>query len=76
MPRGRCHFALLLKLQARLAHELPELGALTAQYLPDFLGGSTAPDAMRFAGQFGQIRIAFLHGRPPRDLGQIRVGHV
>ena len=59
MPRGRCHFALLLKLQARLAHELPELGALTAQYLPDFLGGSTAPDAMRSLGSLGKYGSHF-----------------
>ena len=76
MPRGRCHFALLLELQARLVHEVPELGALTARYLPEFLAGSMAPDAMRSLGNLGKLRVAFLHGRPPRDLGQIRIRHV
>ena len=59
MPRGRCHFALLLKLQARLAHELPELGALTERYLPDFLAGSMAPDAMRSLGNLGKYESHF-----------------
>ena len=63
MPRGRCHFALVLGLQERLERDLPEVGALNRQYLPDLVAGSMAPDAMRFAGEDGQVRIAFLYWR-------------
>ncbi len=59
MPRGRCHFALLLRLQEHLAHELPDIGAFTARYLPDFLAGSLAPDAMRLQGHLGKYGSHF-----------------
>ncbi|MDP6042119.1 MAG: zinc dependent phospholipase C family protein [Candidatus Latescibacteria bacterium] len=59
MPRGRCHFALLLALQDRLEAELPEVGALTAAYLPEFLAGSLAPDAMRAIGKMGKYGSHF-----------------
>jgi hypothetical protein len=59
MPRGRCHFALLLALQDRLEVELPEVGALTAAYLPELLAGSLAPDAMRALGKLGKYGSHF-----------------
>ena len=59
MPRGRCHFALLLALQDRLEAELPEVGVLTAGYLPEFLAGSLAPDAMRALGKMGKYGSHF-----------------
>ena len=59
MPRGRCHFALLLALQTRLEADLPETGKMTARYFPDFLAGSLAPDAMRSLGRMGKLRTHF-----------------
>lgn len=59
MPRGRCHFSLLLTLQKRLEAELPDVGRMTAQYLPDFLAGAIAPDAMRSLGRLGKLGSHF-----------------
>ena len=59
MPRGRCHFALLLALQKQLDKTLPDVGALTHTYFSDFLAGSLAPDAMRSLGQLGKFRSHF-----------------
>ena len=70
MPRGRCHFALLLELQARLVHEVPELGALTARYLPEFLAGSMAPDAMRSLGNLGKYGSHFYTEDRPETWGK------
>lgn len=59
MPRGRCHFALLLALQKRLKADLPNVGALTDRHFSDFLAGSMAPDAMRSLGRMGKFRSHF-----------------
>lgn len=59
MPRGRCHFSLSLSLQAVLDERLPEIGALTHQFFPDFLAGSLAPDAMRSLGKLGKYQSHF-----------------
>jgi len=59
MPRGRCHFALLLALQKRLKADLPDVGALTERHFSDFLAGSMAPDAMRSLGKMGKFRSHF-----------------
>lgn len=59
MPRGRCHFALVLGLQEQLERDLPEVGALSGQYLPELVAGSMAPDAMRLLGKMGKYRSHF-----------------
>ncbi|MCY3871405.1 MAG: zinc dependent phospholipase C family protein [Gemmatimonadetes bacterium] len=59
MPRGRCHFALVLELQVQLERDLPEVGALNRQYLPDLVAGSMAPDAMRLLGKMGKYGSHF-----------------
>ena len=59
MPRGRCHFALVLGLQEQLERDLPEVGALNRQYLPDLVAGSMAPDAMRLLGKMGKYGSHF-----------------
>lgn len=59
MPRGRCHFALLVGLQERLDEDLPVLGDLARRHFPDFLAGSLAPDAMRSLGKMGKFRSHF-----------------
>ena len=59
MPRGRCHFALVLGLQERLERDLPEVGALSKRYLPDLVAGSMAPDAMRLLGKMGKYGSHF-----------------
>jgi hypothetical protein len=59
MPRGRCHFALLLALQDRLDEGLPGAGDLVHRHFPDFLAGSLAPDAMRSLGKLGKFDSHF-----------------
>ncbi len=59
MPRGRCHFALVLELQEQLERDLPEVGALSGRYLPELVAGSMAPDAMRLLGKMGKYRSHF-----------------
>ena len=59
MPRGRCHFALVLGLQELLERDLPEVGALNRRYLPDLVAGSMAPDAMRLLGKMGKYGSHF-----------------
>ena len=59
MPRGRCHFALVLGLQELLERDLPEIGALSGRYLPELVAGSMAPDAMRLLGKMGKYRSHF-----------------
>lgn len=59
MPRGRCHFALVLELQEQLERDLPEAGALSGRYLPELVAGSMAPDAMRLLGKMGKYRSHF-----------------
>ena len=59
MPRGRCHFALVLGLQEQLERDLPEIGALTGRYLPELVAGSMAPDAMRLLGKMGKYGSHF-----------------
>ncbi len=59
MPRGRCHFALVLGLQEQLERDLPEVGALSGRYLPELVAGSMAPDAMRLLGKMGKYRSHF-----------------
>jgi len=59
MPRGRCHFSLLLSLQAKLDESVPEIGTLTHEFFPDFLAGSLAPDAMRSLGKMGKFASHF-----------------
>ena len=59
MPRGRCHFALVLGLQELLERDLPEVGTLSGRYLPELVAGSMAPDAMRLLGKMGKYRSHF-----------------
>ncbi len=59
MPRGRCHFAMLLALQYRLHEDLPVVGELANRHFSDFLAGSLAPDAMRSMGKMGKYRSHF-----------------
>ena len=59
MPRGRCHFALLLRLQDALEQKLPQVSGITRDLMPDFLGGSLAPDAMRLLGKMGKYNSHF-----------------
>ena len=59
MPRGRCHFALVLELQVQLERDLPEVGALSGRYLPELVAGSMAPDAMRLLGKMGKYGSHF-----------------
>jgi hypothetical protein len=59
MPRGRCHFALLLALLDRLDEDLPVVGELAHRHFSDFLAGSLAPDAMRSVGKLGKFRSHF-----------------
>lgn len=70
MPRGRCHFALLLALQKKLAAELPAVAELTATYMPDFLAGSVAPDAMRALGKMGKWGSHFYVEERPDTWGK------
>ena len=60
MPRGRCHFALVLGLQELLERDLPEVGALNRRYLPELVAGSMAPDAMRLLGKMGSMDRIFI----------------
>ncbi len=59
MPRGRCHFALVLGLQELLERDFPEVGALSGRYLPELVAGSLAPDAMRLFGKMGKYGSHF-----------------
>ena len=59
MPRGRCHFALVLGLQELLERDLPEVGALSGRYLSELVAGSLAPDAMRLFGKMGKYGSHF-----------------
>ena len=59
MPRGRCHFAMLLALQDRLDKDLSVVGELARRHFSDFLAGSLAPDAMRSLGKLGKFRSHF-----------------
>ena len=59
MPRGRCHFALVLRLQEQIERDMPEIGALTGRYLPELVAGSMAPDAMRLLGKMGKYGSHF-----------------
>jgi len=59
MPRGRCHFALVLGLQEQFERDLPEVGALSGRYLPELVAGSMAPDAMRLLGKMGKYGSHF-----------------
>jgi hypothetical protein len=70
MPRGRCHFAMLLALQDRLCEDLPIIGALAQRHFSDFLAGSLAPDAMRSLGKLGKYRSHFYSEDRPDTWGK------
>lgn len=74
MPRGRCHFALLLMLQEELDRCVPHVGALTQEHFPDFLAGSLAPDAMRSLGKMGKLRSHFYEEGQRETWGKSVVG--
>lgn len=74
MPRGRCHFSLLLTLQAELDKCVPNIGALTHEHFPDFLAGSLAPDAMRSLGKMGKFRSHFYDEGKRETWGKSVVG--
>lgn len=70
MPRGRCHFSLLLSLQECLKDQLPEIAVITHAHFPDFLAGALAPDAMRSMGKMGKYRSHFYAEDQPDTWGK------
>jgi hypothetical protein len=70
MPRGRCHFALLLALLDRLKEQMPGVGELARAHFPNFLAGSLAPDAMRSLGRMGKFRSHFYAEDRPETWGK------
>lgn len=70
MPRGRCHFAMLLALQDRLDKSLSDVGQLACRHFSDFLAGSLAPDAMRSLGKLGKFRSHFYAEDQPDTWGK------
>ncbi|MBT3604960.1 MAG: zinc dependent phospholipase C family protein [Candidatus Latescibacteria bacterium] len=74
MPRGRCHFALLVGLQERLDEDLPQIGELTKRHFSDFLAGSLAPDAMRSLGKMGKFGSHFYSEDRQETWGKSVVG--
>ena len=59
MPRGRCHWALLVDVRNALRERAPEAHAVVAGHRPEYFAGGMAPDALRLFASADKLSSHF-----------------
>jgi hypothetical protein len=71
MPRGRCHWALLVRTREALRDALPDAHGAIVRNRDDFFAGGTAPDAMRLFAGADKLSSHFYDDQRPETWGAI-----